>query len=46
MLICAGVPFDVAWAMEPNERLAYLVVKGISEGREWDFRTMRWVVNE
>lgn len=38
-----GVPYDVAFALEDEERLAHAVVFGKFEGQQFDWREMRWV---
>jgi hypothetical protein len=37
-----GVPFDVAFSLAPDERLAWVVAIGWLDGREFDFATMTW----
>ena len=37
-----GVPFDVAFSLPPDERLAFVVVLGRLDGGEFDFVAMRW----
>lgn len=36
------VPFDVAWALEPAEALAYAVVFGKFEGQDFDWGRMEF----
>jgi hypothetical protein len=36
------VPFDVAFSLSPEERLAWVVALGTLDGGEFDFVTMRW----
>jgi hypothetical protein len=36
------VPFDVAFSLSPDERLAWIVAIGRLDGREFDFSTMSW----
>jgi hypothetical protein len=36
------VPFDVAFSLPPDERLAYVVVLGTLDGRTFDWQAMRW----
>lgn len=38
-----GVPYDVAFCFEPDERLAAVVVFGELEGSKWDWDEMRWL---
>ena len=37
-----GVPFDVAFSLEPEERLDWVVALGTLDGREYDWTTRRW----
>jgi hypothetical protein len=37
-----GVPFDVAFSLGPEERLAFVVALGTLEGRVFDFERMGW----
>ena len=37
-----GVPFDVAFALGPEERLAFVVALGRLDGREFDFSALQW----
>ena len=37
-----GVPFDVAFSLSPDERLAFVVALGRLDGRSFDFATMSW----
>jgi hypothetical protein len=39
-----GVPFDVAFSLTPDERLAWVVALGELDGHEFDFATMGWKV--
>jgi len=41
-LVRNGVPFDVAFSLPADERLAWVVVFGELDGREFDWRAMRW----
>lgn len=41
-LVRNGVPFDVAFCLPPDERLAFVVALGRLDGHEFDFSTMRW----
>jgi hypothetical protein len=36
------VPFDVAFSLPPDERLAYVVAVGTLEGQEFDWQALRW----
>ena len=36
------MPFDVAFSLEPSERLAFVVALGTLEGRAFDFERMAW----
>jgi hypothetical protein len=36
------VPFDVAFSLPDDERLAYVVVLGTLEGRRFDWSTHTW----
>ena len=37
-----GIPFDVAEALDPAERLARTIAFGELEGRQWDWSIMDW----
>jgi hypothetical protein len=37
-----GVPFDVAFALYPEEALAYAVVFGEFEGGSWNWESLSW----
>lgn len=37
-----GVPFDVAFSLDRDRRLALCVFYGTLEGGEWDFAAMTW----
>ena len=41
-LVKIGVPFREAWEMNPAMRLAWLVVDGENEGREFDWAELAW----
>ena len=41
-LVRNGVPFDVAFSLPADERLAWVVVFGTLDGGEFDFVSMRW----
>jgi hypothetical protein len=41
-LVRNGVPFDVAFALPADERLAFVVAIGTLEGREFDWHTFSW----
>jgi hypothetical protein len=36
------VPFDVAFSLPPDERLAYVVALGTMDGQEFDWHALRW----
>ena len=36
------MPFDVAFSLSPDERLAWVVALGELDGNEFDFATMSW----
>ena len=36
------MPFDVAFSLAPDERLAWVVAIGRLDGRDFDFSTMSW----
>jgi hypothetical protein len=36
------VPFDVAFSLQRDERLAYVVIFGTLDGRVFDWKTMTW----
>jgi hypothetical protein len=37
-----GVPFDVAFSLSQEDRLAWVVALGRLDGGEFDFAAMRW----
>jgi hypothetical protein len=37
-----GVPFDVAFSLSADERLAWIVALGTLEGRSFDWDSLRW----
>jgi hypothetical protein len=41
-LVRNGVPFDVAFSLPPEDRLAWVVAIGTLDGNVFDFATMRW----
>ncbi|HTR17158.1 MAG TPA: hypothetical protein VMI52_09015 [Acetobacteraceae bacterium] len=45
-LVRNGVPFDVAFALEPEERLAWVVAFGSLDGGTFDWQARRWVRKE
>jgi hypothetical protein len=36
------VPFDVAFSLPDDERLAFLIVLGSLDGNQFDWETMSW----
>ena len=36
------MPFDVAFCLPPDERLAWIVAFGTIDGREFDWHSLRW----
>lgn len=36
------MPFDVAFSLQPDDRLAWVVVFGTLDGGEFDWTTLRW----
>jgi len=36
------VPFDIAFSLPVDERIAFVVALGTLEGWEFDWRTLRW----
>ncbi len=41
-LVRNGVPFDVAFSLPEDERLAYVVALGTLAGNTFDWQAMRW----
>jgi hypothetical protein len=41
-LVKNGVPFDVAFSLDDEERLAWVVVMGQLSGREYNWTARRW----
>lgn len=42
LLVQNGVPFDVAFSLGAEERLAWVVALGELAGRRWDWGAMCW----
>jgi hypothetical protein len=36
------VPFDIAFSLPPDERMAFVVALGTLEGRLFDWQNLRW----
>ena len=41
-LVRNGIPFDVAFSLDEDERRAWIVALGELDGRTWDWGAMRW----
>lgn len=41
-LVRNGVPFDVAFSLPPDDRLAFIVALGSLDGNEFDWSTGAW----
>jgi len=41
-LVWHGVPFDVAFSLEPDERLAWIVVMAGFDGHRYDWERGGW----
>jgi hypothetical protein len=41
-LVKNGIPFDVAFSLDDDERLAWVVVMGQLNGLTWNWDTMSW----
>lgn len=41
-LVQNGVPFDIAFSLPDDERLAFVVALGTLNGREFDWSTQSW----
>jgi hypothetical protein len=41
-LVKHGVPLDVAFSLDPAERLAWVIVMGEFEGLRWDYEARGW----
>ena len=41
-LVDGGVPFDVAFSLNPVMRQAMLIVRGQNKGGEFDFNAWSW----
>jgi len=41
-LVRNGVPFDVAFSLPSDERLAWIVAVGTLQGRQFDWPTLSW----
>lgn len=37
-----GVPFDIAFSLAPEDRLAWIIALGRLDGGEFDFETYSW----
>lgn len=42
-LLRNGVPFDIAFSLPPEERLAWIVAFGQLDGERFDFTRMEWM---
>lgn len=43
MALCkVGVPWQVAWKLEPFEQVAMMVIAGEQDGNQFDWDFMRW----
>ena len=42
-LVRNGVPFDVAFSLDPRERLAWVVIMGRLAGGVFDWSTETWL---
>ena len=38
------MPFDVAFSLPEDERMAYVIVLGILEGHVFDWTDFKWIV--
>ncbi len=45
-LVSRGVPYEVAMRMSLQRRLAFNVIFGELDGRDFDWRALRWVSRE
>jgi hypothetical protein len=43
-LVKNGVPFNVAFSLEPDERMAYVVILAEMRGETFDWDASRWEV--
>lgn len=43
-LVRNGVPFDVAFSLQPDERMAYIIVFGTLDGHRFDWKTLQWTM--
>jgi hypothetical protein len=41
-LVKHGVPFDVAFSLDEDERLAFVVILGTLEGGIFDWQNLQW----
>lgn len=41
-LVRSGVPFDVAFSLPDDERLAFVIVLGSLDGNHFDWDAMTW----
>jgi hypothetical protein len=41
-LVRNGVPFDVAFSLDPLDRMAYNIIFGELDGNVWSWSRMRW----
>ena len=41
-----GVPFDVAFSLDPTDRMAWTIIIGELEGGQWDWSGMAWKKQE
>ena len=41
-LVKNGVPYDVAFSLDPVDRMAYTIIFGQMEGKQWDWNSLSW----
>ena len=41
-LVRNGIPFDVAMSLDPEVRVAWVVILGQQDGHEFDWDTLTW----
>lgn len=42
-LVAKGVPWEVAQKLRPAQVLAFQIILGQNDGREWDWSRLEWL---
>jgi len=41
-LVSCGVPYDVAFSLDDAERIGYLIIFGMLDGLNFDWKRLKW----